>query len=1217
MPTDSQMKTETHDFLILLFTFLLFPYGVANAQDAGGPYTPDANTILLMHFDGNLDEEASNYAVVDNGPAKSYIASPISGLGDAIYFDNSNPSNRSYLTVPHSAELSLTSNWTIEFWFTINAWDQSHNSWPVPILLPTAGWNANYYLEIPSTEGRLRYAFHSSDGDAMVYSSLNSITTGTWYHVALINDYDNHTIKLILRDADFQKLEEPSASYTAGTTISTGTQDLRIGNGTAGDNAFNGYIDELRISNVVRDYSIQYDWETTSSDNFLFHYTNLDLYNDDLATSLENKFEDLDFTIYEHSSNINLLDRSQRINVYLYDADQPMPNASAELRDWDVGYYTQNEIHIRVPSTERQLRYFPNFEKAAISVLARYVMAKKRPSGTEPSKGLSFGYGLYESGYSPDLTLIQNYLAANNNTFPNSSTFNTWLELDDETNVELAYTFVFASIFRHGYLTPTAYDGLYDYDRGAWYQIIRIFFLTDIEDGGMRKYIDEDDFIIYSNSQVEADLVLEGLRWYANICETVFDVRINHPLLVTIYGSAETYTYTKYGNIDVVESGGEALSHNLLRSVSGAPNSDTELNRALMKHNNTMQHEFTHNVISYLSESTVPTWLNEGAAMNTPEPRIYGYIGMNIQNFENHHDNLIDQNLDFPDLTNVFDPGAFFGYHMSYSAFTFVQDNISKAALIQFLKQPDNFSIIGYNSSEEFQTHLYKSLYHRLMPDYLFSPGWDVESTFTAGNNYKFDWEGHYIENLVIEYSVDGMNSWNYIADVPFFTGTYSWTIPNTSNSILRFSDKLYPDIKFTYPILGNKPLLDTVLYMSFENEVSNIIRNGNNGRLKGQVSFESRAGENGLYATFGGMWDLINVPHYESLSLNEDWTIQGEFIIENTTGVMNGKPVLINKMATNKSNKNYSVRFNKNGLKHLFFEYDLTNNTTISLEVDANVSEGNWYTFYFARSRNNNIVEARVYDQYGNILASEIRQIIGEEQVLTGNGDLYMGGGRPSTYEEYLQGGLDNIMISDTYHSELMPIIINEPPVVVNAPRDIELLVADDAFAQDLSTVCSDADGDALSYTATSSDEAVAIVTVESNTMTVTAVATGSTTITITASDGRGGEANTSFVVNVPSGVAVEDLGGEVPTEYALDQNYPNPFNPITTIQWALPEAGHVTMRIYNVQGVEIATLMDEPFPPGRYSVSWDASDFASGMYMYRIEVGKYADTKALILIK
>ncbi len=229
-------------------------FEIGPANNAGGPYVVDDNTVLLLHFDGNLNEEAHNYTITNHGLAKTYTNSPISDLNTAIHFDNSNSGNQSFISVPYTPELSLTNNWTIEFWLYFNSWDQSHNSWPVPILLPTTGWDSNYFLEVPSSQGQLKYGFKSNDGGAMILSSQGSITTNSWYHIALINEYDNHTVKLILRDTDFQILEEQSASYTAGTTISTGTQDLRIGNGMAGDNYVDGYMDELRISKIVRSF---------------------------------------------------------------------------------------------------------------------------------------------------------------------------------------------------------------------------------------------------------------------------------------------------------------------------------------------------------------------------------------------------------------------------------------------------------------------------------------------------------------------------------------------------------------------------------------------------------------------------------------------------------------------------------------------------------------------------------------------------------------------------------------------------------------------------------------------------------------------------------------------------------------------------------------------------------------------------------------------------
>jgi uncharacterized lipoprotein YddW (UPF0748 family) len=90
-----------------------------------------------------------------------------------------------------------------------------------------------------------------------------------------------------------------------------------------------------------------------------------------------------------------------------------------------------------------------------------------------------------------------------------------------------------------------------------------------------------------------------------------------------------------------------------------------------------------------------------------------------------------------------------------------------------------------------------------------------------------------------------------------------------------------------------------------------------------------------------------------------------------------------------------------------------------------------------------------------------------------------------------------------------------------------------------------------------------------------------------------------------------------EIPTSYFLSQNYPNPFNPVTTIRFALPQAGYVTLRVYDLLGREETTLVDADMPAGTFTVTWDASRSASGMYFYRIVAGEFADTKRMMLLK
>jgi len=86
---------------------------------------------------------------------------------------------------------------------------------------------------------------------------------------------------------------------------------------------------------------------------------------------------------------------------------------------------------------------------------------------------------------------------------------------------------------------------------------------------------------------------------------------------------------------------------------------------------------------------------------------------------------------------------------------------------------------------------------------------------------------------------------------------------------------------------------------------------------------------------------------------------------------------------------------------------------------------------------------------------------------------------------------------------------------------------------------------------------------------------------------------------------------------EYQLSQNYPNPFNPTTTIDYSIQSAGFVTLKIYDILGTEMASLVDERKEAGSYSVEFNAANLPSGMYVYRLSTANFVDTKKLILLK
>ncbi|MBU1099328.1 MAG: T9SS type A sorting domain-containing protein [Bacteroidetes bacterium] len=89
------------------------------------------------------------------------------------------------------------------------------------------------------------------------------------------------------------------------------------------------------------------------------------------------------------------------------------------------------------------------------------------------------------------------------------------------------------------------------------------------------------------------------------------------------------------------------------------------------------------------------------------------------------------------------------------------------------------------------------------------------------------------------------------------------------------------------------------------------------------------------------------------------------------------------------------------------------------------------------------------------------------------------------------------------------------------------------------------------------------------------------------------------------------------VPVHFSLYQNYPNPFNPVTNIRFDIPEAANITLTIYNSLGQKISTLVNEYKTAGSYKIDFDGSDFASGIYLYRIESDKFTLTKKMLLLK
>lgn len=109
----------------------------------------------------------------------------------------------------------------------------------------------------------------------------------------------------------------------------------------------------------------------------------------------------------------------------------------------------------------------------------------------------------------------------------------------------------------------------------------------------------------------------------------------------------------------------------------------------------------------------------------------------------------------------------------------------------------------------------------------------------------------------------------------------------------------------------------------------------------------------------------------------------------------------------------------------------------------------------------------------------------------------------------------------------------------------------------------------------------------------------------------------NTGAAFPIETLTEVSEFNNTLPSNFILSQNYPNPFNPATTIKYQIPKLSHVTLKVYDVLGNEINTIVNQEKPAGNYQVEFDAGKLTSGVYFYQLKAGTFIKTKKMILLR
>jgi hypothetical protein len=261
--------------LVLLGAGSLFAQAL---EPVGGPYTPDSATVLLLHFDGNLRNAAAETGLTDTAavthttnPAKVYFIdnTTLSGMGQCVRLDNSAITDSTYLTVADTAALDLTGNWTIEAWaniFTFGDNAQDYRWVPRVVMKPGVDvfWHPNYWLEMWG-DNRLFHAGYYTPGDAFISltSENNMFVPGQWVHLTFIRDTTRGIVVQMVHDANKKLLSFSTRGFNPAVDVpNTNTNPVHIGWAGALVNAdpstdswLDGFVDEIRISNVVRNFA--------------------------------------------------------------------------------------------------------------------------------------------------------------------------------------------------------------------------------------------------------------------------------------------------------------------------------------------------------------------------------------------------------------------------------------------------------------------------------------------------------------------------------------------------------------------------------------------------------------------------------------------------------------------------------------------------------------------------------------------------------------------------------------------------------------------------------------------------------------------------------------------------------------------------------------------------------------------------------------------------
>ncbi len=247
-------------------------------EPIGGPYTVDTNTVVLLHFDSTMVNEAAAVGKTapqaikhTTSPSKIYFINNtgVPGMGKCVRLDNGASTDSTYLTIPDTAALDLTGSWTIEAWaniFTFGSGSPDYRWVPRVSMKPadeTFYDGANWWMEMWGDSRSFQTGYVAESGSYVTTSSpSNMFVPGEWVHLTFIRDAERAFIAVMVHDKDKNLKGFITQGFTKGDKPRNTKQAMHMGwagavgiTNPSGDSWLDGFIDELRISKVVRNFA--------------------------------------------------------------------------------------------------------------------------------------------------------------------------------------------------------------------------------------------------------------------------------------------------------------------------------------------------------------------------------------------------------------------------------------------------------------------------------------------------------------------------------------------------------------------------------------------------------------------------------------------------------------------------------------------------------------------------------------------------------------------------------------------------------------------------------------------------------------------------------------------------------------------------------------------------------------------------------------------------